>query len=186
MMGVRRVVSDDHAVAGLRKWNPTTAQGEGLPKIPGVYRFRVPMEHDPDQRIEFLALLRWRRHGVHNILFPTFEYFVDDEFLTIPNGTEWSEPLPCDPLMLANDAFPVVENVSGKVSACPFCKRIPTIAGRKIDLSTGDHYSVSKPYRYNQLWFECCNWIAPVPRETISRLICDWNHALTRFSVKQF
>ena len=158
-----------------KRWFATTPQGDGLPDVPGVYRFRVPMEHSPEQKIEFLALLRWRRHGMKNILFPTFEYFIDDEFITIPEGTEWTHREPGDPEMLSQDSFPIVQRISEITSSCPFCKNRPTLSGRKVDLETGDRYSTSLPYRFNQFWFTCCEWIAPAPRQTIERLIDDWN-----------
>ncbi len=160
----------------VKEWFPTTPTGDGLPKDPGVYRFRIPMEHTPDESIEFLALLRWRRHGVKNILFPTFEYFVDDEFITIPEGTEWSHREPGDPDFLLPDAFPVVQPVSDIVHACPFCKKMPQIKGRKIDLISGDKFSTALPYRFNQFWFVCCEWIAPASRKTMTQLINDWDH----------
>lgn len=157
------------------KWHPTTQQGEGLPTVAGVYRFRVPRENFPDETIEFLAMLRWRRHGVRHILFPSFEYFVDDEFITIPEGTMWAYPERDDPKLLADGKFPIVQSVADSALRCPFCRKLPQLAGHKVDLETGDIFTTSHPYRFNRLWFTCCEWIAPAPRESLTRLIIDWN-----------
>lgn len=158
-----------------REWFRTQPDGVGLPAVPGVYRFRVPMEHSPDEKIEFLAQLRWRRWGMKILLLPTFEYPVDDEFITIPEGTEWSQPQPGDPEVLSDDAFPIVQRIDHIITACPFCRKKPSLAGSKIDLHNGDAYTTTKPFRFNQFWFTCCEWIAPAPRSTISQLIRDWN-----------
>ncbi|PHM72306.1 hypothetical protein [Xenorhabdus sp. KJ12.1] len=172
---VRTSIAEKADVAH-KKWFQTTPDGKGLPEVPGVYRFRVPMEHSPDEKIEFLSLLRWRRHGMKNILLPVFEYFVDDEFITIPEGTEWAHPELDDPQILSNDSFPIVQPISNIILPCPFCKTKPILRGRKIDLETGDKFTTSLPYRFNQFWFVCCEWIAPAPRHTIKRLIDDWNN----------
>lgn len=181
---MRRTFSDKSAAissiatqgsACNKKWFAASPQGDGLPDVPGVYRFRVPMEHSPDENIEFLALLRWRRHGMKNILFPTFEYFVDDEFITIPEGTEWAYREQCDPQMLSHDSFPIIQRLDDITATCPFCKNKPVLSGKKIDLETGDKFSTSLPYRFNQFWFTCCEWIAPAARPTIKQLIDDWN-----------
>lgn len=170
------IVGNDHA--DKRQWFDTKPHGYGLPTVPGVYRFRVPMEHDKDEKVEFLALLRWRRHGTKIILFPTFEYFLDDEFITIPEGTQWAYRESGDPQILAPDSFPIVQEIHEKVRPCPFCSKTPSLAGRKVCLTTHDSYNTSIPYRFNQFWFTCCEWIAPAPRQTINTLIRDWNRAI--------
>lgn len=163
----------------ISQWFDTTRQGGGLPDTPGVYRFRVPMEHQPDDKIEFLALLRWRRHGIKSLLLPTFEYFVDDEFITIPEGTQWAAARPGDQQLLSPDVYPILLSPDIVVRICPFCRKVPVLAGHKVCLRTGDRFTTSLPYRFNQFWFTCCEWIAPAPRPTIEHLISDWNAAVT-------
>lgn len=165
----------DKETVDHKKWFTTTQQGEGLPDVPGVYRFRVPIEHHTKHKIEFLAFMRWRRYGMKNILFPTFENFIDDEEITIPEGTEWTYSEPDDPKILPQASFPIVQQFAEVTSQCPFCKNKPTLVGRKIDLETRDGCSTALPFQFNQFWFSCCEWIAPVPRLTIEQLINDWN-----------
>ncbi|EOC0011627.1 hypothetical protein ACI0X9_003312 [Cronobacter turicensis] len=159
-------------------WSDTTPNGDGLPSIPGVYRFRVPIENDISEKIEFLSLLRWRRVGARNILFPTFEYFTDENVATIPEGTQWAYREQNDPQLLSPDSFPIVQQIADKTLPCPFCSKIPTLAGTRRCMTTLERYATPLPYQFNQFWFTCCEWIAPAPRSTINGLINDWNRAI--------
>lgn len=158
-----------------RFWRKTSPQGVGLPQEEGVYRFRVPLECAPSETIEFLAKVRMRRHGVHTVIFPTFEYFLDDEFLVIPEGTRWREAEHYDPQELGNDSFPVVQKIDHLVKECPFCSGKPTLAGNKIDPDNGDVFATNHPYKFNRFWLTCCEWIAPVPRPSIMEVVDLWN-----------
>ncbi|MEQ4672077.1 hypothetical protein AB7W30_18890 [Providencia manganoxydans] len=156
-------------------WHPVGTRGEGLPTTPGVYRFRVPMESRPEETVEFLAQLRWRKHGVHQVLMPTFEYVLDDEFITLPEGTYWRERVPGDPETLGVTQFPIAPEMAHGATECPFCHQQPVINGEKIKEDDGDRYYTHIPYKFNRFWFSCCEWISKAPRPSISALKHDWS-----------
>lgn len=156
-------------------WHPVKTNGEGLPSTPGVYRFRVPIESQPHETVEFLAQLRWRKHGVHQILMPTFEYVLDDEFITLPEGTYWRERLQDDPGVLGPTEFPIAPEMAHGAKECPFCHQQPVINGEKIKADDGDLYYTHIPYRFNRFWFHCCEWIGKAPRPSITVLKNDWS-----------
>lgn len=147
-------------------WIIVGTRGEGLPTTPGVYRFRVPMESRPEETVEFLAQLRWRKHGVHHVLMPTFEYVLDDEFITLPEGTHWRERVSGDPEALGPTQFPIAPEMAQGAATCPFCHQQPTINGEKIKEDDGDRYYTNIPYKFNRFWFTCCEWVgkAPTPK----------------------
>lgn len=155
-------------------WYQVEPNGKGLPNEPGVYRFRVPMEANPEEAIEFLALMRWRKHGVHSLLSPTFEYLVDDESFTVPEGTYWRPREASDPSMLSSREFLITAEMEDGLKPCPFCKSIPIISGDKISKEDGSHYHTNAPYRFNRFWLNCCEWVAPASRPTIGKLKQAW------------
>ena len=159
-------------------WTPVGTQGEGLPTKAGVYRFSVPREADSSEHIEFLALVRWRKHGVHQLLFPTFEYIVCDENIVLPEGTCWREREPWDPDTLGETEFIIVPEMSAGAQCCPFCKEIPRVVGDKYNFEFQENYITKMPHRFNRLWFRCCKWVAPVPTSGIQSLITAWNKML--------
>lgn len=157
------------------RWYPVGTKGEGLPTSPGVYRFRVPMESRPEETVEFLAQLRRRKHGVHHVLMPTFEYVLDDEFIILPEGTHWRERVPGDPESLGETELPIVSEMAQGAAVCPFCHQRPTINGEKIKEDDGDLYYTRIPYKFNRFWFTCCEWVGKAPRPSISILKHDWS-----------
>lgn len=171
------VIADNATVAEKNIiWHVVDTKGHGLPTTPGVYRFRVPMESQPGETVEFMAQLRWRKHGVHHILMPTFEYVLDDEFITLPEGTCWRDRLPADPDVLGPTDFPIAPEMAQGAAACPFCHQLPVINGEKIKEDDGDLYYTRIPYKFNRFWFTCCEWVGKAPRPSIAILKNDWSH----------
>lgn len=125
---------------------PPTAEGE--------YLWRVPSRIVPGISIVFVAHMRRRGAGHHDVISPVFDYW-DGYRVHVPQGTEWRHlPAPIGSKRHEITALSIDGLAHEK---CLYCGRVPRLNGCQRT-NTGGVVISGDPHMFNRWWLTCCEW----------------------------